>query len=82
MLPGAAACGSGWQAVVCIVQRKEAIRDYLRGFVPNIDRMPLHKVKLLKTLLVPPKVYQEIHDKQATFDQAVGILRRRRRTEP
>ena len=63
-----------------ICQRKEAIRDWLRGFVPGIDRMPLHKVPLLKMLQVPPKAYLEIIERNATYDQAVGIVRRRTRT--
>jgi hypothetical protein len=63
-----------------IVQRKEAIRDYLRGFVPGIDSMPLHTVPLLTMLQVPPKAYLEIIEKNASYEQAVDIVRRRTRT--
>jgi hypothetical protein len=60
-----------------IVQRKSAIRDYLMGFEPRIDTMPLHKVKMLKMLCVPPKAYTEIIEKKANFETAVAILKRR-----
>jgi hypothetical protein len=63
-----------------IVQRKDAIRNYLRSFVPNIDTVPLSKVKYLKMLRVPPKAYAEIIEKHATYEQSVGILRRLTRT--
>ena len=58
-----------------IVQRKSAIRDYLRGMVPDIDGLPLHRVPLLKVLTVPPKAYLEILEKRANYDDAVAILR-------
>jgi hypothetical protein len=61
------------------VQRKDVVRNYLRGFVPNIDTMPLDKVKLLKTLRVPPKAYAEIIEKNANYEQAREILKRRTR---
>jgi hypothetical protein len=64
------------------VQRKETVRGYLRSFVPDIDRTPLHRVKLLRVLHVPPKAYLEIIEQNASYDQAVGILRRRTRTQP
>ena len=58
-----------------IVQIKSAIRDYLRGVVPDIDELPLHRVPLLKVLTVPPKAYLEILEKRANYDDAVAILR-------
>jgi hypothetical protein len=61
------------------VQRKDLVRNYLRGFVPNIDTMPLDKVKLLKVLRVPPKAYPEIIERKANYDQAVAIVKRRTR---
>jgi hypothetical protein len=63
-----------------ISQRKDVIRNYLRGFVPNIDTVPLQKVKYLKMLRVPVKAYAEILEKNATYEQAVGIVRRLTRT--
>jgi hypothetical protein len=44
--------------------------------------MLLARVKLLTTLLVPPKAYREILEKQANYGDAVGILRRHTRTQP
>jgi hypothetical protein len=61
------------------VQRKGSVKDYLRGFVPNIDSMPVSKIPLLKTLLVPPRVYSEIISSNATYETALAILKRRTR---
>jgi hypothetical protein len=60
------------------VQRKSTVRDFLRSFHPtNIDRLPLSELKMLKTLYVPERVYSEIIEKHANYEQAVAILRRR-----
>lgn len=65
-----------------IVQVKGAIRDYLRGVVPDIDGLALHRVPLLKVLTVPPKAYLEILEKRANYDDAVAILRQRTGAQP
>jgi hypothetical protein len=58
-------------------QRKNVARDFLRSLVPNIDRTPLHEVKVLRTLFVSPRAYAEIVERRSTYDQAREILRRR-----
>jgi hypothetical protein len=62
------------------VQRKSAVRDYLRGFVPNIDRTPLGNVSLLKVLHVPARAYTEVIERRANYHDALAILERRART--
>jgi hypothetical protein len=63
-------------------QRKSVVRDFLRGLEPNIDRMPLNKVRYLRVLLLPAQAYREVVATNADYDTALAILRRRAGAQP